>query len=171
MGPETENIHLIPLTKGQFARVDAEDWEPLMKFKWAAAWRGRRGSRSNGFNAVRRTSRKCGKPVMILMHRQLMGLTKQDPIQVDHRDLDALNNTRKNLRFATNGQNQQNMTVTKRNRLGIKGVWQMNNGRYRSMINADGRVIHLGVFPTPETASEAYNRAATKYHGEFARLG
>lgn len=167
MGPETENIHLIPLTKGQFARVDAEDWEPLMKFKWQAFKSGR----SMRFCATRRSVRADGNQTTAYMHREIMGLSVGDPTQVDHRDLDDLNNRRCNLRLASNGQNQQNRQVTKRNRLGIKGVWQISPNRYRAGINANGSAIDLGVFPTPETASEAYNRAAATYHGEFARLG
>jgi hypothetical protein len=39
---ETENVCLIPLTQGLFAKVDASMFEELNKFKWCAAKMGQR---------------------------------------------------------------------------------------------------------------------------------
>jgi hypothetical protein len=86
--------------------------------------------------------------------------------QLDHRDLDPANNAFRNLREATNQQNQQN-TRPKRGHA-RKGVY-FQRGRWVASIRADGRRIHLGAFGTPDAASDAYASAAAKYHGEFAR--
>ena len=37
-------------------------------------------------------------------------------------------------------------------------------------IGYDSKYIHLGVFTDPVKAAKAYDRAARRYHGAFARL-
>lgn len=41
---------------------------------------------------------------------------------------------------------------------------------YRACIGFYGKVIHLGYFPEEKDAALAYNEAALKYFGSFARL-
>jgi murein L,D-transpeptidase YafK len=38
------------------------------------------------------------------------------------------------------------------------------------MIRVNDRLIHIGMYPTPEDAARAYDGAALVYFGEFARL-
>jgi hypothetical protein len=105
------------------------------------------------------------------MHRQIMGVS--DPaIKVDHRDGNGLNNCRLNLRLATNRQNVRNNRGRKR-RLGpYKGVHP--SGRplkpWAAKITVDGKTVNLGRFTEPEQAARAYDAAARKHFGEFARL-
>jgi hypothetical protein len=60
-----------------------------------------------------------GRQSNILMHRLIMGAP--DRLTVDHIDGDGLNNTRSNLRLATDSQNGGNMRVVKSSS-GFKGV-------------------------------------------------
>lgn len=49
------------------------------------------------------------------------------------------------------------------NRLGIKGVNQMEDGRYRAYITVERKYKHLGAFGTVEEATAARKRAEEKY--------
>lgn len=95
-------------------------------------------------------------------------------VQIDHRNLNRSDDSIENLRLATSKQNAENKGVSKRNRLGVKGVGigtlrvRMPQ-RYRARIRVNGQLIHLGYFSTTELASAAYAEAAQKYFGEFAR--
>jgi hypothetical protein len=106
----------------------------------------------------------------VIMERMLNRVLSEYEI-VDHKDGDSLNNRRSNLRLATSAQNAQNSSRHFSNKSGYKGV-SFDKGRncWRSEIMAD-RVTHrLGRFHTAEDAAIAYNHAALKFHGEFARF-
>lgn len=104
-----------------------------------------------------------------LLHRLLMNNPKG--LQVDHINLDRSDNRRSNLRLATNKENQRNRGITKNNTSGAKGVWLRSKyNDYRASIKVDGRSIHIGYYPTFIEASEAYDRMADHYFGEFAWL-
>lgn len=109
---------------------------------------------------------------MGLMHRIIMARVLErelDPKEdVDHWDLNGLNNTRSNLRIATRAQNMANTKLRNDNKLGFKGVVK-DKKRFRAEIKAGGKSKHLGMFDTPEEAHAAYLEAAKKYHGDFAR--
>ena len=91
--------------------------------------------------------------------------------QIDHRDGDPLNDAFDNLREATNAENCRNRSVKVTNRLGIKGVSKAVGKRhgYQTAICVDGKKKYLGYFKTPELAKAAYDAAAARVHGAFAR--
>lgn len=110
----------------------------------------------------------------IYMHRQILitagvDLTKQ---VVDHINGDTLDNRRENLRACTNAENLRNQGARKKNVTGYKGVSPQHRypDRYRAEITANGEHLYLGLFDTPELAAIAYNEAAIRLHGQFARL-
>jgi hypothetical protein len=105
----------------------------------------------------------------VLLHRLVLGLSEDDPL-VDHRDLDGLNNKRKNLRVATKSQNGHNRLKRADNTSGYKGVYLCRStGRWRAATQAEGARHKLGRFDDPESAARAYDTAALRLHGEFAR--
>lgn len=150
----------IQLTQGKVALVDDEDFESVNQFKWYA--QNKRGS----FYAARKSSETAE-----IMHRFL--LKPPSGMVIDHIDGNSLNNQRKNLRIVTPRQNSLNRrkgkgaTTSK-----FKGV---NWDKFRKRWVAQIRVFkkhpkRIGVFLSEIEAALAYNEAAIKYHGEFARL-
>lgn len=102
------------------------------------------------------------------MHREIMRAPKGT--QVDHEDGDGLNNRRRNLRFSTFSQNNHNRGPYKRNTSGFKGVsWSSSKKRWEAHIQVAGKHLHLGRFRNKLDAAKAYEVAAKKYLGEFAR--
>ena len=93
------------------------------------------------------------------------------PVEVDHWDTDKSNNRISNLREATRSQNMGNQGVRKNNKTGFNGVgWHNRDQTYYAAITANGKRIHLGYFDCPIEAAKAYDAAAKKYRGEFAKL-
>jgi hypothetical protein len=90
---------------------------------------------------------------------------------IDHIDRDKRNNTRENLRTATNQQNQANYKLSKANKSGYRGVfWSKATGKWQAQIVVNKKARYLGVFTEKEDAHEAYKEAARKVFGEFAAV-
>ncbi len=97
-----------------------------------------------------------------------MGVTNPK-IFVDHENHNTLDNCRKNLRTATNSQNQMNRRSQKNSVSRHKGVhFYKRYQRWQSQISYNNKRIQLGYFKYEQDAALAYNEAARKYHGEFA---
>ena len=105
------------------------------------------------------------------MHRLILGA----PLgaDVDHRDGDGLNNTRSNLRLASRSQNMANVTRTVHGASskykGITFIARLRLHPWKAQITVGGQHIDLGRWATEEEAARAYDAAAVKYFGEFAR--
>ncbi len=90
--------------------------------------------------------------------------------QIDHINMTRLDNRLVNLREATNSDNSCNRPMKAGNRAGLKGVsFHKRMGRWRARITKNGEHILLGHFDSPEEAAEAYAKAVSQYHGDFAR--
>jgi len=91
--------------------------------------------------------------------------------EIDHVNGDRADNRIANLREANRSQQGQNKAMQRNNSSGFKGVcWFKPRGRWKAEICVLGERKHLGYFDDPQLASLAYQAAAKKHFGEFARL-
>jgi hypothetical protein len=169
--PSDPSYRFIPLTRGQHAIVDVENYEDLIKWNWFAAWS--KGGRT--FYAKRSVNLSNGQNKAVFMHRQIMGLGEDDEIDVDHAFHNTLDNRKyvdgkENLRLATRAENMHNGKIRKNNTTGFKGVCKTKWG-FAADICVNGKRIHLGKRPTAELAyTELYVPAANLYFGKFAKV-
>ena len=66
-------------------------------------------------------------------------------------------------------ENQCNCDKQLNNTSGYKGVYRGYNNKWRPRIRVKGKLLHLGDFDNLIDAAKAYNEAAIKYHGNYAR--
>lgn len=153
----------IQLTQNKYTIVDDENYEELSKYRWYL----------NTFGYVRRwrpTIERQAKPGSreIFLHRHLIDVPKG--YVIDHINGDKLDNRRCNLRVCTPHQNRMNRQSQKNNTSGYKGVfWNKQRNKWSAKINFNHKQIYTGYFDNKEDAAKAYERAARKYFGEFAR--
>lgn len=158
---------IIPLTQGQVAEVDEEDYFWLSQWDWYAM-----ASKSTGsFYAVRRAPSVNGKQgATIHMHREVAGA--QPGQEVDHGDHGTLNNRRHNLTLTTHQGNAKNRRLTTRNTSGVCGVsWCRFEEKWRAYIKINGKAVSLGYYIEKADAIAARQVANVKYgfhenHGE-----
>jgi hypothetical protein len=87
---------------------------------------------------------------------------------IDHINCIKNDNRIKNLREATNSQNQTNVLLRSNNTSGYKGViWNKQNKKWQAYISVNYSKTHLGYFDNIEDAASAYKKAANVLHGEF----
>jgi hypothetical protein len=160
---EGEPCRKIPITRGAYAVVDADLYEWLMQRDWHAV------NSPSGLYAVSHTNSKGVKLgfKIVPMHVEIMG--SRSAKFVDHKNGNTLDDRRSNLRKSTSSQSAMNRRMRSDNSSGYKGVvWHGYN--WRVMITVRKRKITVGMFKDVVEAAKAYDRAALKYHGEFASL-
>lgn len=153
----------LPDGRPYHALVSLADYRKVSKLPWFVRLA------KNG--SVYAMTSKSGKT--IYMHRFILEET-ESKTDIDHKDGDGLNNTRANLRRVTRQQNMFNARryITADRTSIFKGVSrnQRKENPYSAFIKHDGKSRFLGNFPDPQSAAKAYDTAARKYFGEFARL-
>ena len=139
-----------------YARVDDED-RHLAQHLW----------RWHGAGYASRAEPGLGT---VLLHREIMGLTPGDGLEVDHRNRDKLDCRRSNLRVVTHAENQQNFrpsgNVTWCRRptsSSVRGVsWDGRRGKWKATVTVGGKTYHLGRFDTEAQAA----RCAAAFRAE-----
>lgn len=91
--------------------------------------------------------------------------------QIDHINLDKLDNRIANLRLATSSQQMANNRIKRTNTSGAKGVVIRKRSKpYDAAVIVNGKYLFQGAFATLDEAAHAYNKAAIHYFGDFAVL-
>lgn len=148
----------IKLTKGKFALIDSKDYRLVSAYRWYAL-------KPNSHVWYACTSFNVnGTKQHIYMHHLIMGFKG-----IDHKNCNGLDNRRSNLRKATQSQNFADWPKYTGTASRYKGVSRHCN-RFYARIAKDRTTHYLGIFRTQKEAALAYNEAATRLYGEFARL-
>ena len=144
-----------------YTMVDDEDYESLSCHKWGAAY-----SKYTCY-AVRH-KRSGSKNNAINMHREILLLSRESRLVVDHVDRNGLNNQRYNIRACTRVQNSYNKIIARKSKTGFRGVYRVGLG-FQAAIRVSNAFVNLGFYKNPELAHAAYIKAAKEIHGEFFR--
>jgi hypothetical protein len=148
----------IPLTQGQVALVDKDDFERVNAFKWYARW----SPKANAFYAYR-IQRENGKRNNIHIARFIMNTPKG--MVVDHINGNPLDNRKINLRNCTQAQNSVNKHKTI-NKTGYRDIYK-NGNTFRVTLRQNRIKLFDKCFRTIEEAIATRDEVGKKYHGEF----
>jgi hypothetical protein len=152
-------MKIIPLTQGKQATVDDVDFKRLSKHKWFAM-----RTQSGKWYATRRI-RKGHKIETVYMHREIA--IKMGVGALVHKDLDGLNNRRKNLVACTVAQRIASAAKLPGKISRYKWVTFIH-GKWEARLRRNGVWIYGGRFTDEAQAGAAAAKLAKEIYGGFA---
>jgi len=161
------------------AKIDPDAFEDLSRFNWhlwaptSHNWTPYARRLVSSVLTPDGTKKRCFE----CMHGRVMG--RPGSVLIDHINGDGLDNRLDNLREADISENARNRSKTTNPTTSrFKGVWR-SRYRWRGAIKVNGKLVSLGSFKRRIVdgidqgeidAAVAYDQAACKYFGCFARL-
>lgn len=159
-------ITSIPLTKGLYATIDSIDFNLVKEYTWSAS---RCLLRPEKYYAKTIIYKKGYTPEYKSLHSMLTGNIAEG-YEVDHKDLNGLNNCRDNLRVVTHQQNSRNISPKKNCKSGIPGVFfNKATSRWVAEIGVNYKNIALGSFRSKEEAANARWKAEKEIDSDSFR--
>jgi HNH endonuclease len=157
-------VKKIKLNKGQFALVDDEDFEIANSSRWHISQYGYAAKSVHwGFDVNHKRIK-----TLEFLHRLLLSAPKG--YDVDHINLNKLDNRKSNLRICKRSGNVQNRSKLVTNTTGYKCIYRdKTRDLWKVQIGANGKLHHIGRFVELSDAISARDRAIKELHGEFAR--
>lgn len=161
-------MRIVILTKNRYAKVDDEDYQDLIKHSWQALW----VKNCPRIYAVRRRLFwEDPDRSNVMMHRQILGLSMFDKVDVDHINGDGLDNRRCNLRVCSRSENNTHSRMSKNNTSGFIGIsFNKQYGKWEAHVCVNYKKICLGYFDCREDAVKTRLEAEKKYYGAFTPL-
>jgi hypothetical protein len=151
-----KNVAYLFLTQGKKTVIDRIDLEKALTHRWIAM--------RHGHQCYAVTTKKGGG--FIYLHRFLTGYK-----MTECKDGDGLNNRRNNLLDSTHSLRSQRARLSRNNTSGYRGVsYRQDRDKFTPAIRVNYKTLHLGFYSTAEEAARAYDTAALKHFGPFARL-
>lgn len=153
------------MSNGGVSLVDDDVYEWARHSRWFKV-KSRTG---RTWYAQRNVKSPDGRFLKENLARLILGLSKGDPREADHKNGDGLNNTRENLRVSEHRQNVRNRGALDSNLTGYRGV-SRNGVFFKAIFIHDEKRHRLGSYPDQHEAAYAINLAAHVIGDEFYRL-
>jgi hypothetical protein len=141
--------------------IDTKNWDNVKQYRWSIHL-------NRHFYAETRINNK-----LFSLHKFIL----KNKNYTDHKNHNTLDNTEFNIRNCSNSDNKKNLLKYKNNKTGFKGVKKVLRYSknktfkyYLAEIHYNKIYKFLGYYKNKIDAANAYNKAAIKYHGEFACL-
>ena len=140
-------------------RFDKDDLLKIIDFGWVMS--------TYGYAVAHK--KIMGKNKTYSMHRVV--LDSIGKLEIDHINMNRLDNRKANLRFVTDSQQRWNTKSHLDSRSKFKGVnFLKSSGKWQARIAVNNKRYFLGNFRSEVEAAKAYDLFSKRYHGEFARL-
>lgn len=151
-------MKIIKLTRGKETWIDDCDYERISRHQWHA---------QKDYNTWYAKTYIEGK--IVLLHRFI--LNPPDNVEIDHRDGNALDNRRFNIRECSHSENMHNQRPQVNKSSRYKGVsWDKSRSKWYAQIRINSKQKSLGHFSDENEAAKVYNEAAKKLFGQFAYI-